>query len=1511
MARASDWSPLGMDSDPTPGDPADVRTLADELQTFADDVGEALGKIRGMAGDRAVQDWSGLSAEAFRDEFDGVPDNLTKLQNSYDLCAQALHTYWPKLETAQGQADRALERAVAAQADLTAAQADLNAAWEQVWQTRDEVNRLERAGERTDAEPPDDSEVRAATRERTAAETARHAARDRVDDAQERLTAARRLAEQAKEMREEAARNAARDIDEASDAGIHNRKWWEDAFHWVSENWDTIVDVCKVVVAVLGIVVMIIGGPLAWVVLAAALVVLADTLIKYSQGRAGLLDVGLALLDCIPGMKGITTLGGLARGLKGGLAAARTGMRGLSAGVRGLGPAIRRAGRDIRGLTCRTDPIDMATGEVVLSATDVDLPGVLPLVLRRHHRSSVRSGTWFGRSWASTLDQRLVLDAEGVRLCAEDGMTLYYPRPLPDAPVMPVEGPRHALAWEDGPGSPLTVTDRATGHTLHFAPIPGRLGGELPLTALTDRNGNRISVTYDEQGAPTGLVHDAGYHVGITTHDGRVTELRLLSAPDRPLLRRYAYDERGNLAAVHDPEHDRPLRLTYDGRRRLTGWTDRNGMVYRYTYDEAGRCVATDGTGGFLASTVEYDEAHHRTLFTDSLGHTTVYQFNDCYQLVAETDPLGGTMHRTTDRYDRLLSITDPLGHTTAYSYDDNGDMTGMVRPDGAVLSAEYNAAGQQTLAVEADGTTWRQEYDDHGNPTALTDPAGHVTRWSWAPGGRLASVTDPLGGTTRTETDAAGLTMAVTDPSGGTVRYERDAFGRPVSITDPLGAVHQMGWTTDGSPLWHTDPHGNRETWTWDAEGNCLSHTDPSGATTRYTYGPFDVTVTETKPGGAVHRFTHDTELRVIGVTGPDGRTWTYRHDAAGRLVSENDFDGRTVTYRHDAAGRLTARVNALGQTVTHQHDALGRVTAKDVDGVRTDFAFDAAGRIVRATGPGSEVRQERDALGRVTAETNAGSKVTQTYDPLGRVLARTTPSGHRTAWAYDTAGAPTAMTSGTRTLRLTHDAAGRETLRTLDTGATIAHEWDALARRTGQTVTAADRTTHRRTWSYGAGRGPVTVGDDILGTAVLTADAEGRVTAVDAPDRHERYAYDAAGNQTHADWSTAHHDDTAAGPRVLDGTRLVRAGGFHCTHDAEGRIVERRREGSPTAWRYTWDAEDRLTSTTTPDGTVWQYRYDPFGRRTAKERLAPDGTVAERTAFTWSGSVLVEETTTGPGLPGRTVSWDFDGLIPVAQTDRANDDAVRERFHALLTDLVGSPTALITDDGALAWQSDATHWGLTTTGSGATASTPLRFPGQYADAETGWHYNLHRHYDPATGRYASADPLGLSPAPNPVAYVPRPQELADPLGLTPCSPTPYRARMPWGRPDRQLVFDGHGGFPRWSLFRRTTVVPEGTAIAFYSRHGEALSYQDGISVNLGGPVAIFDRGQMVGSVNAVPVEIAGPGTRIPNYRLYPLDADMQAYGDPFTVDSPVRLSELLQPNLGLVHWSACRSIV
>jgi RHS repeat-associated protein len=63
------------------------------------------------------------------------------------------------------------------------------------------------------------------------------------------------------------------------------------------------------------------------------------------------------------------------------------------------------------------------------------------------------------------------------------------------------------------------------------------------------------------------------------------------------------------------------------------------------------------------------------------------------------------------------------------------------------------------------------------------------------------------------------------------------------------------------------------------------------------------------------------------------------------------------------------------------------------------------------------------------------------------------------------------------------------------------------------------------------------------------------------------------------------------------------------------------------------------------------------------------------------------------------------------------------------------------------------------------------LRYPGQYADAESGLYYNYFRHYDPSIGRYAEADPIGLAGGVNRFVYVGgNPVGGSDPYGL--CGP-------------------------------------------------------------------------------------------------------------------------------------------
>ncbi|GGX19887.1 type IV secretion protein Rhs [Streptomyces malachitofuscus] len=1035
------------------------------------------------------------------------------------------------------------------------------------------------------------------------------------------------------------------------------------------------------------------------------------------------------------------------------------------------------------------DPIDLATGKMYLPQTDVSLPGTLPLLFKRRAESGYRAGRWFGPSWSSTVDQRLEIEPDRILSVHEDGLILAYPHPAADGSSLPTEGPRWELRSEP---EGYTITDPALGRTWHFTRYAD---DHALLDRIHDRNGNSITVEHDTDGTPTALCHSGGYRILITTEAHRITALHLAGASpdgtDQELIR-YGYSPEGDLTEVVNSS-GLPLRFTYDAAGRITSWTDTNDRSYAYEYDDRDRCIAEGGSEGHVSLRIAYSDPDpetglRTTTATTGTGHVYRYFVNDLCQVVAEVDPVGAVTRFDRDRHNRLLSRTDPLGHTTRFSYDAAGNLTSVVEPDGRETQADYNDLHLPTTVRYPNGTTAHQTYDSRGNRTALTAPTGHTTRFAYDEQGRLTAVVDPLGNTTTVHCDDAGLPVRITDPLGATTSYARDIFGRPVTITEPTGAATRLEWTVEGLLARRTAADGTTESWTYDGEGNCTTHTDRLGGVTHFAYTHFDLLTARTGPDGVRYEFEHDTELHLTKVTNPQGLTWSYTYDPAGRLATETDFDGRTLTYTYDAAGRLTSRSNMLGHTTSYERNAQGQVITKHTPDGATTYTYDPIGHLTEATAPdGTTLILERDLHGRVLSETVDGRTLTYAYDEFGRRTARTTPTGASTTWTYDATGLSTEMTASGRTIAFTYDPVGRELTRRIGETLTLDHTYDPLGRLTTQSVTGTgSRPLQHRAYTYRADGNLIGIEDQLSGSRRFDLDPTGRVTAVHAANWTERYAYDESGNQTTASWPTSHPGGEATGSRDYDGTRITRAGRVRYEHDALGRTTLRQKprlSRKPDTWHYTWDAEDRLNEVTTPDGTRWRYTYDPLGRRTSKLRLSHDGeTVTEQVLFTWDGTTLCEQTTTSPSLPNPvTLTWNHRGLHPITQSERitaadAPQQEIDSRFFAIVTDLVGTPTELVDEEGDIAWRTRTTLWGTTTWPTTSTAYTPLRFPGQYYDPETGLHYNYFRHYDPETARYLTPDPLGLAPAPNPTEYVQNPQGSADPLGLAPT----YENQMP-----------------------------------------------------------------------------------------------------------------------------------
>ncbi|WP_409182574.1 RHS repeat-associated core domain-containing protein [Amycolatopsis sp. VS8301801F10] len=1033
--------------------------------------------------------------------------------------------------------------------------------------------------------------------------------------------------------------------------------------------------------------------------------------------------------------------------------------------------SLDKQGENSRGLDniCTTgDPIDVASGQMVMAETDATFLSALPMVFERTHFSSFRAGGWLGPAWVSTLDERIEVHEDQVWFAGADGIVQAFPRPRGDQWVAAEHGPARYLAEE--PGGGFVLEDRESERVLTFERGSGPV---RPIRSISGRGKEHIHFQRDQHGTPVAMRHSGGYLIQIATEGGLVTGLSTVTGDgDEVPLVRYGYTD-GNLTEIVN-ESGLPFRYAYDSFGRIVEWTDRNGEWYRFRYDREGRVVRTEGSGDCLTVTMDYDLAARITHVVDSLGRRSAYHLNETGRVVREVDPTGAARSYEWDALDRLVGETDELGRRRTYRYDEMNNLVALQRPDGTELTIERNDFGQAVRMAEAPGVETRWEYDERGNVTRVVEPGGGVTSYTYDEWGHVASVTDPNGSTLTVVSDDAGNPITVTDARGATTAYAYDCFGRLSAIVDPNGATEEFGYTVDGALAWHRLPDGSTEEWRYDGEGNNRLHSDASSALTQREVTHFDLVSAEIRPDGTRLEYSYDTELRLTAVTNEQGQVWRYEYDLAGNLSRETDFGGASTSYGYNAAGELTEIRNEAGEVVTLLRDVRGNIAEEIVEGpsgtLRTRFEYDVLGELVALDDGTTRIEYARDAAGRIVGETVNGRTVRSEFDSSGNQTRRQTPSGAESVWEYREAGVPAAVRAAGRTTRFEYDRAGRETLRAFGQDAAIVRSWTPAGRLARQAVrSASGEFGQDRQYHYRPDGLPDRIDDRTAGSRWLAMDVRGRVISVRARGWNEQYAYDPTGRLVDADWP-APEDEDRRGRRAGPASVITEAGGVRYTYDQAGRMRTRRHEDGRT-WTYAWGPLNRLVAVEVPDGTAWRYTYDPLGRRIRKEHFAADRrTLLERVDFAWDGETLAEATRSGPNTAETTV-WDYepDSFVPLLQrrrTGSADQHRVDEQFFAIVAEPSGTPTELLDERGEIVWQARSSLFGVVVAESGETG-IPLRFQGQYFDEETGLHYNFHRYYDPVLARYLSPDPLGLGGGLDPHAYVSNPHVSVDPLGL------------------------------------------------------------------------------------------------------------------------------------------------
>ena len=823
------------------------------------------------------------------------------------------------------------------------------------------------------------------------------------------------------------------------------------------------------------------------------------------------------------------------------------------------------------------EPVDLGTGLFVYDKVDLELPDVIPLVLKRTYRQNDPISRSFGIGTSDPFDIFTAGDnntfPEGYTfqdLFLADGGRVHFPR------TSPCTGTNGYCDFTNAVYQSMTPGTDFYGAIVRFGACFA--GGSWSLTkkdgtvycfpdsdasnnpraaapiAMRDRFGNTVTFTRDASGNLTQVTSPNGRWIQFTYDSGN----RITQAKD--IIGRtvnYSYDAGGRLTRVTDANGG-VWNYAYDAFNEMTSIQDPKGVFYLANqYDSAGRVVRqtqADNTNFLFSYTTDpITGAITQTDVTSPNGVVTRTAFNAAGYSTSQIAALGRPEQQTTtfgrDTNTNLLtSITDPLSRQTAYAYDSLANMISITR-----LAGTPNAVA----------TTFTYE-PTYNQLASITDPLNHTTSFTYTPAGALSAITDQLGHQIAFVPNTQGLPVSVTDPAGNTAQFVYDGADL-ISITDPVG---------------------NTTARFIDSAGRLLALTDAAGRVTRYSYNGFNQVVQMTDALQGVTVYGYDLNGNVASVLDTRGGLSLFTYNNRDLLISRLDPMLRQESFAYDLAGNLVSATDRNGQVATYGYDGLNRPVfvgfATQVNGGNTTYAstisytYDSVDRMTQAVDSLNGVTtRSYDNLDRLASETTPLGSLSYSYDTAGRRTGMTVVGQPAVTYSYDDANRLFQISQGAAAVNLSYDDANRRTSLTLPNGVSVSYAYDRNSRIVGST------------YSFGASvLGDLSYIYDPLGHVVQRG---GSLARTGLPQPVISAVYDAANELTN--WN-----------------------GIPISYDNNGNMLS---DGTNT---FAWDTRNHLSAL---NGN--SVRYDVFGRRTQN---------ASGTGFLYDGINAVQE------LAGSTVT-------------------------------------------------------------------------------------------------------------------------------------------------------------------------------------------------------------------------------------------------------------------------------
>ncbi|ACM22016.1 RHS repeat protein [Geotalea daltonii FRC-32] len=932
------------------------------------------------------------------------------------------------------------------------------------------------------------------------------------------------------------------------------------------------------------------------------------------------------------------------------------------------------------------------------------------------------------------------------------------------------------------------------------------------LTTIDEGEGMYVN-SYDSQGKVIKQTHGTGTidisyiiprqktTVTTTIKDGTGT---LLNTQNRVVT----FDQSGQVAKVTDTfgNETRYTRnsqtwVTREEKWENTGTVASPNLVLKYaadyTYDAVGNLLTrTDAQGTAIEKTTTYT---YHPIFGNVLTEKVKSVVNPAQDRVTTNDyDTKGNLLSTTET--GLLGDGTPYSYITSYEYDSQSRLKKIDGPRTDVQDVTtftYDASGNMLTKTEPVVGTTYDNYDGLGNPGTITDSNGNATLYTYDAVGRVLTVKAPgdtaatqIGYTTGSCSSCGGVANRIDHmifPEGNRLDFLYDTNGKLSKISDGLGNSLNYSYDSEGNKLKEEikDPTGvlqktlsyqydalNRlkqvknpdATYTeygYDSLGNVTSSKDPKGSTITSQYDALRRVTATIQPGTITTGFSYNTNNNLATVTDGNNNSTVYKYDDKGRVYQAISPDTGTTTYTYDPAGNLKTKTDAKGITITYTYDAANRL-------ITTTFPTDSAniynydtcpngkGWLCAVTDQSGTTSYEYTKKGQVAKETRTIDSIAYTtqytYDMNGNTKTITYPSSRVITYNYTN----DRVTSVTGTLGgITTTLAGSITYKPFG-GLTTLTYGNGLARtiaydnqyRPASIVTG---TVQNLTYGYDANGNITAITNNLDNTKnkTYTYDNLDRLGSGSGPWGTISWLYDGVGNRTsQTDSSGTSSYSYQPGTNKLTSVSGPSPASF--SYDANGNTTN---ENSKT---YTYSQNQRLIQATAEQ--TGSYSYNANGQRAKK---VVNG-ITTYFIFDQQGQLIAESAT-----DGTQADYIYLSNQPLAKIDATGISYIH-------TDHLGTPTFMTDGTGAKAWEVEARPFGDNATITGL-ASLNFRFPGQYADGETGNNYNYFRDYNPAIGRYIQKDPIGFAGGINLYAYVDNnPVNWTDPTGEAAVGPLP-----------------------------------------------------------------------------------------------------------------------------------------